>query len=104
MFTYLFRPLLFESRDLFTILMAVENTTLLAVIFYPFLISIKNKKFKKLEINPLNVFLIIFFLGALIPYAISTSNLGLAYRHKLTLVPCLLYLSLSNLKKQNIKI
>ena len=46
-FTYLFRPLFFEARDLFTILMAVENSILLSVIVYPFLISIKNSsKFK----------------------------------------------------------
>ena len=102
-FTYLFRHFLFESGDLFTVLMSIEYTILLSVVFYPFLISIKNKKFRKFEINTLNVFLIIFFLGTLIPYASSTSNLGLAYRHKLTLVPCLLYLSLSKQKNKILK-
>ena len=99
-FTYLFRPLFFEARDLFTILMAVENTILLSVIVYPFLISIKNKKFKKLELNSLQVFLIIFLIGTLIPYSNVTFNLGLAYRHKLTLLPALIYLSLSNSKNK----
>ena len=99
-FTYLFRPLFFEARDLFTILMAVENTILLFVVVYPLLISIKNKKFIRFELNSLQVFLIIFLIGTTIPYSIVTSNLGMAYRHKITLLPALIYLSLSKSKNK----
>ena len=99
-FTYLFRPLFFEARDLFTILMAVENTILFFVVIYPLLISIKSKKLKRLELNSLQVFLIIFLIGTIIPYSSATSNLGMAYRHKLTLLPALIYLSLSKSKNK----
>ena len=99
-FSYLFRPLLFEANNLFTFLMSIENMIVFLVLLYPLLLSIRNLKFRKLELNFLKVFLIIFILGTLIPYAYVTSNLGLAYRHKLTLLPPILYISLANSKNK----
>ena len=55
-FTYLFRPTLFEGKNLFTILMALENTILLSTVFYQFLITIKNMKLKFIKLNSLKFF------------------------------------------------
>ena len=95
LFTYMFRPLFFDAKGLFSILMSFENLILLLIISYPILIYLKKPKLIRIKIDSIKLFLIVYLMTLWISNASGTANLGLAYRHKLTILPALLFLTLS---------
>ena len=106
-FTYLFRPLFFDAKGLYMLLMSIENTILLTFILYSILILIKYRKSYNFEFLPINIFVISFFSITTFFYASTTSNLGLANRHKIQLIPPLIYLALATtnqLKRKKMKL
>ncbi len=85
-FTALFRPMIWEARNLFSLVASIENTILLFLsIKYIALRFAYNIKIKHI------VFLLIFIISWTIPYSIiSSGNLGAAVRFKLQILPMIL--------------
>ena len=94
LFTYMFRPLFFDARGLFPLLLSFDNLVLLLTFTYPFLRIMYQLKFRTLKLNATNYFLIIYSSLSWFFYAQSTSNLGLAARHKIMILPAIFCLSL----------
>jgi hypothetical protein len=85
-FTALFRPMIWEARNPFSLVASIENTILLFLsIKYIALRFAYNIKIKHI------VFLLIFIISWTIPYSIiSSGNLGAAVRFKLQILPMIL--------------
>ena len=103
LFTYMFRPFFIDANGIFGIISSIDNLILLSIFTYPFLKLFFSFKIKKLEFKPKNIFILIYtsllwyFLSA------STSNLGLALRHKLMFLPAFIILMLDLATNSNKK-
>jgi len=87
-FTSVFRPLPFDAKNPFMLLAAIENTIML-YLFYKYIIKnffliLKNKYMK--------FFMSFIFSWALIYVILSPTNLGMAVRFKLQILPAMLLL------------
>jgi len=99
LFSYLFRPSIFEVNNLFFMIIALDNLMLLLFVIYRLVICIKFK----FQISSEIVFIsLIFFILSLILLTITSNNLGIALRQKWMLIPFLIII-LSNNKIKNIK-
>lgn len=99
LFTYLFRPIIFEARSIFSLLAAIDNIILL----YLFVISLKALVKKPLPIHLLEhnrMFLWIYSLLAWFILASTTANLGIAMRQKWMFTPILIFLLISLIGKE----
>ena len=94
LFTYMFRPLFFDAGGLFPLLLSFDNLILLLTFTYPFLGLLYQLKFRTLKLNATNYFLIVYSSLSWLFLAQSTSNLGLAARHKIMILPAIFCLSL----------
>ena len=94
-FTFMYRPLFIDARNLFGYIMSVENLILLGISFYPIFKIIKTLKLKKSKLDLTIIFITIFLTITWIFYSQTISNLGTANRYKLVLTPPLIYLALS---------
>lgn len=94
-FSYLFRPFIFEAHS-FTSLMAAFENILWIIMFY-FIV----KKFRYISSNQ-NVmfwFCVSSFFVILLPAAYILSNLGIASRQKIMILPLLLYVFYCGVQK-----
>ena len=98
----MFRPIFIDADILFEYLMSFENFILFLIFIYPLFKFLKYLKIKKLKVNSISLFLIVYLSLTWTFFSITTPNLGLASRHKLMLIPALIYLSLSFSSKYNI--
>ena len=95
LFTFMFRPLIFEANELFSYIMSFENVILLSIFVYPFIRIIKTFKLIKIEVDSKIIFLSIFLSSTWIMFSFTVANLGTANRYKLMFLPALVYLLLS---------
>lgn len=105
-FSFMFRPLFFDARDFYTLLLSFENLILLYIFLYPFLKLFKNMKFKKISLDSLSLFLFTFLTINWVFYALTVANLGTANRYKVMFLPALIFLSLMSsqqLNKRNLR-
>ena len=105
LFTYMFRPLFFDANNIFGIISSIDNLILISIFSYPILRIIFLSKLKKLELKPFNLFLLLYSSLTWFFLASTTSNLGIALRHKLMFLPALIIvildISVNSNKKLN---
>jgi hypothetical protein len=92
LFTYMFRPMIFEASSIFQLAASVDN------IILAFLFLLGGKEILRRRQNPINdarIFLWVYALLAWVLLAMTTSNLGIAMRHKWMFTPMLIYLLIS---------
>ena len=98
-FTYLFRPLPFEAKSIFSLVSSIENLFLIVFFIYTFF------NFKTFKIFGKKYYLyLFFFIFALIPLSFLTPNFGISARQKwIILIPiiliCCKIIQTKNLKK-----
>lgn len=92
MFTYVFRPVLFEARSIPQLAAAIDNLILLYLMFYGFKELIKTKG---LTFEGNRLFMWFYVLLAWVVLSMTTANLGIAMRQKWMFIPILIYLLLS---------
>ena len=89
--TYMFRPIfLIDGSSFFVFFASIDNLILFSIFIYPFVKFLLSFKIKKLEMKPINLFVLIYTLLTWFFLSSTTSNLGLALRHKLMILPALL--------------
>ena len=93
-FSYMFRPLFFDVRDFYTLLMSFENLIILLIFLYLVTKIFKYLKTKTFKFNSLSLFLSIYLTICWIFYSFTIANLGTANRYKLMFLPALISLSL----------
>jgi len=88
LFTTLFRPMIWDIRNPFTFIAAIENTILL-YLFYKYIL----KNWSTLYANKyLKFYILLIFSWSLLYVIISPTNLGMAVRFKLQVLPLILIL------------
>lgn len=92
MFTYLFRPMLFEARNLFSLAAAVDNFILLLLSSLG-LYSLLHGRKSGLGEN--RVFMWVYVFGSWLILAMTTANMGIALRQKWMFAPMLIFLLIS---------
>lgn len=85
-FSFLFRPFLFDIRNVSTIILAIENSFLLVIFIYAVWLRLKKKKILPYQIQGILVFAAITTLF----YCYRLSNLGIIIRMKNMILPFLL--------------
>ncbi|MQZ32256.1 hypothetical protein F4U02_14830 [Acinetobacter haemolyticus] len=101
MLTYMYRPLPFEAHSIFALLASFDNLLLILLsligLFYIFK---KNKP----SVNSNRLFLWLYFYISLIILATTTANLGIAMRQKWMILPFLIFLLLSVIGNNELKV
>jgi len=92
LFTYLFRPVLFEARSVFALAAAIDNAILLSLFIFGGLALIKGRD-SGLSEN--RVFMWAYALVAWFVLAMTSANLGIAMRQKWMFAPMLIFLFIS---------
>lgn len=92
LFTYMFRPMLFEAKGLFSLAAAVDNLILLIVFLFGGMSFIRGRK-SRLGEN--RIFMWAYVLGSWLILAMTTANLGIALRQKWMLAPMIIFLLMS---------
>lgn len=96
LFTYMFRPMVFEARSITQIFAALDNLILLYLFIFGGYKVIKTKRLTSLENRK---FMWVYALTAWIILALTTGNLGIAVRQKIMVLPFFLYLFISVMSK-----
>lgn len=92
LFTYMFRPLIFEARSILQLASAVDNT----ILMFLFLAGgIAIWKGRNSPVRDARIFLWIYSLLAWAVLSVTTANMGIAMRQKWMFAPMLIYLMLS---------
>lgn len=89
LYTYVFRPQLYEARNLTSFITSTENAILLIIITY---VLLKAKSELKLAVKGVNLWLFIYAFLAWSVLANVTTNLGIATRQKWMFMPVIIYL------------
>lgn len=89
LFTYLFRPAIFEARNITSLAAALDNTLLLIVAALAITSYLKRRSFNLIGRR---VFMWIYVMTAWAVLATTTANLGIAVRQKWMFVPFLIFL------------
>lgn len=92
MFTYMFRPLIFEARSIFQLAAAVDNIILGILFLFG---GVAITKGRKSPVPDTRLFLWVYALLAWVVLAMTTANLGIAMRQKWMFAPVLIYLLIS---------
>ena len=92
LFTYMFRPLIFEARSITALAAAIDNLILLYLFVLGCYALIKKKRQKFTENRN---FMWVYVILSWIVLAMTTANLGIAVRQKWMFTPILIYLLLS---------
>lgn len=92
MFTYLFRPMFFEVRNVFSLAAAIDNFILLTLFFWG---GIGLLRRRKACLGENRIFMWTYSLGAWLVLAVTTANLGIALRQKWMFAPMLIFLLIS---------
>ena len=86
-FSFMFRPLFFDAKSLYPLLMSFENMILLLIFLNPFKKLLKLFKLKKLNLTPLTMFALFYVPITWFFYSVTLMNLGTANRYKLMIIP-----------------
>lgn len=97
MFTYMFRPLVFEARSVFQLAAAVDNIILGVLFLFGGMAIWKGRKS---PVSDTRLFLWVYALLAWVVLAMTTANLGIAMRQKWMFAPILIYLLISVIGSQ----
>lgn len=92
LFTYMFRPIVFEARSITALAAAIDNLILLYLFIVGFYALIKKKSQKFTENRK---FMWVYVILAWIVLAMTTANLGIAIRQKWMFAPILIFLLIS---------
>lgn len=92
MFTYMFRPLIFEARSIFQLAAAFDNIILGFLFLFGGMALWKGGKS---SVPDTRLFLWVYALLAWIVLSMTTANLGIAMRQKWMFTPILIYLVIS---------
>ncbi len=92
LFTYMFRPVIFEVNSITTFAAALDNTILLYLFILGFVFTFRRKH--KIY-NDNRVFMWVYALIAWLVLATTTANLGISLRQKWMFTPILIYLLIS---------
>lgn len=92
LFTYMFRPIIFEARSITALAAAIDNLILLYLFVVGFYALIKKKSQNFTENRK---FMWVYVLMAWIVLAMTTANLGIAIRQKWMFAPMLIFLLIS---------
>lgn len=96
LFTYMFRPIIFEARSVTQLFSALDNILLLYLFIVGGYKIIKTKNLNSLENRK---FMWAYAIIAWIILALTTGNLGIAVRQKIMVLPFFLYLFISVMSK-----
>lgn len=99
LFTYLFRPVLFEARSIFSLFAAIDNLILLYLFIVGGFSFFKNKK-RKFKGNENRIFMWTYSILSWLILSMTTANLGIALRQKWMFVPVLIFLLISSIKEK----
>ncbi|WP_028982021.1 hypothetical protein [Sporocytophaga myxococcoides] len=91
LFAGLFRPLIFEAKNVFMIITGIENTCLIILSFFVFFNQKKSKGNTDILLVTSGVFYIVLLASLL---AFSSPNLGTLARYKIGFLPFFVYLLL----------
>jgi len=94
-FTYMFRPLFFDATGLLGIFASFDNLILLSYFVYPIMICFSLQKIPKPKLNSVNLFSLIYVSITWFFLSSTTSNLGLALRHKLMFITPFVFLMIN---------
>ena len=100
LFTYMFRPLIFEARSITALAAAIDNLILLYLFVLGCYALIKKKRQKFTENRK---FMWAYVMLAWIVLAMTTANLGIAIRQKWMFAPILIFLLISLIGKDKKK-
>ena len=96
LFTYMFRPLIFEARSITQIFSALDNLILLYLFIFGGYKLIKKKNITSQENRK---FMWSYVIIAWVILALTTGNLGIAVRQKVMVLPFLLFILISVMPK-----
>ena len=96
LFTYMFRPLIFEARSITQIFSALDNLILLYLSIFGGYKIIKTKNLTSLENRK---FMWAYAIIAWVILALTSGNLGIAVRQKIMVLPFFLYIFISVMSK-----
>lgn len=96
LFTYMFRPLIFEARSIFQLAAAIDNIILMILFLAGGMAIWKGRKS---PVHDSRIFLWVYALLAWIVLSLTTANLGIAMRQKWMFAPMLIYLMISVMGK-----
>lgn len=92
LFTYMFRPIIFEARSITSLAAAIDNLILL-YLFIVGIYALLIKKSRKFTEN--RKFMWVYVILAWVVLAMTTANLGIAVRQKWMFAPMLIFLLIS---------
>lgn len=98
LFTYMYRPFIFEAHSFQSLMASIENLILLLATFFAI---IKYFRAKRIEFNCNVNYLVAYFILTLIVLSLTTSNLGIAVRQKWMFTPIIIYFIVLILNKKN---
>lgn len=96
LFTYMFRPLIFEARSITQIFSALDNLILLYLFIFGGYKLIKKKNITSQENRK---FMWSYIIIAWVILSLTTGNLGIAVRQKIMVLPFLLFILISVMPK-----
>lgn len=99
LFTYAFRPVIIEARNLFEFAASIDNVILLFLFFNGVFLSFK------VSLGGLygnKVFMFFYAASSWSILSLTTANLGIALRQKWMFVPFIIYLSIAYLSRRQI--
>lgn len=92
LFTYLFRPMLFEVRGVFSFAASIDNVILLGLFVFGGLALLRGRR---TGLGENRIFMWTYALGSWLVLAMMTANLGIALRQKWMFAPMLIFLLIS---------
>jgi hypothetical protein len=101
MFTYLFRPFIFEARNAFSLAAGADNIILLFLFVVGGFSMFRGKKS---GLNENRTFMWAYSLGSWLILAMTTANLGIALRQKWMFVPMLVFLLISVIGRSRVPV
>ncbi len=92
LFTYLFRPVIFEARSVFALAASLDNLILLGLFVFGGVALLRGRK---TGLGENRTFMWAYALGSWLILAMTTANLGIALRQKWMFAPMLIFLFIS---------
>lgn len=99
LFTYLFRPVLFEARSVFALAAAIDNFILLCLFVFGGIALLRGRR---TGLGENRVFMWAYALSAWLILAMTSANLGIAVRQKWMFTPMLIFLLISVLGRKRV--
>lgn len=98
-FTYLFRPLFIDAQGFLGLVLSFENLFLFALCGLA--LTARQKYWRVAIRKPEVLFHLVFFLSTLLLFSQTTSNLGIAARQKMMIIPSLYMIMLALLQERH---